>query len=98
MKKIVIIGSGFGGLALGIRLQSKDFQVTIFEKNKKIGGHAYPLERSGYKFDMGPSLITSTEILQRLFQLAGHHLFDDVNMIKLNPFYRIYFHDQSYID
>jgi len=98
MKKIAIIGSGFGGLALGIRLQSKGFQVTIFEKNERIGGHAYPLERNGYKFDMGPSLITATEIFQRLFQLSGHHLFDDVNMIKLNPFYRIYFHDQSYLD
>ena len=98
MKKIAIIGSGFGGLALGIRLQSKGFQVTIFEKNKKIGGHAYPLERNGYKFDMGPSLITAPEIIQRLFQLTGHNLFDEVNMIKLNPFYRICFHDQSYLD
>jgi phytoene desaturase len=98
MKKVVIIGSGFGGLALAIRLQSKGFQVAIFEKNKKIGGHAYPLERKGYKFDMGPSLITAPEILQRLFQLVGHNLFDDLKMIRLNPFYRIYFHDRSYLD
>ncbi|MBN2030592.1 phytoene desaturase [bacterium] len=98
MKKIAIIGSGFGGLALGIRLQSKGFDVTIFEKNSKIGGHAYPLERKGYHFDMGPSLITAPDIIQSLFQVAGHNLFDEVDMIKLNPFYRIYFHDKSYLD
>jgi phytoene desaturase len=98
MKKIAIIGSGLGGLALGIRLQLKGFQVTIFEKNDKIGGHACRFEVNGYKFDMGPTLITATEILQRLFQVAGHNLFHDVNMIKLNPFYRIYFHDRSHFD
>ncbi|MBN2104048.1 phytoene desaturase [bacterium] len=98
MKKIAIIGSGIGGLALGIRLQSRGFQVTLYEKNEKIGGHAYPLKKNGYTFDMGPSLITATEILERLFQCAGRRLFDDVKMIKLNPFYRIYFHDKSFLD
>lgn len=98
MRHVAMIGSGFGGLALAIRLQSRGFQVSIYEKNKKIGGHAYPLQRKGYTFDMGPSLITATEILQRLFQIAGHDLFDDVKMVKLNPFYRIYFHDHSYVD
>lgn len=98
MKKIAIVGSGFGGLALGIRLQSRGFQVTIFEKNSQIGGHAYPLKLKGYTFDMGPSLITATEILERLFQCAGHHLLDDVKMHKLNPFYRIYFHDNTFLD
>lgn len=98
MKKIAIIGSGIGGLALGIRLQARGFQVTIYEKNDKIGGHAYPLKKNGYTFDMGPSLITATDILDRLFQCAGHRLYDDVKLIKLNPFYRIYFHDKSFLD
>lgn len=98
MKKAAIIGSGLGGLALGIRLQSRGVQVSIFEKNAKIGGHAYPLKRKGYTFDMGPSLITATDIIDRVFQAAGHTLFDDLEMMKLNPFYRIYFHDHSYLD
>jgi len=98
MKKIAIIGSGFGGLALGIRLQSRGFDVTIFEKNDRIGGHAFPLQKNGYTFDMGPSLITATGILQDLFQTAGHDLFKDVEMVPLDPFYRIYFHDRSFLD
>lgn len=98
MKKVIIIGSGFGGLALGIRLQNRGFDVTIIEKNAKIGGHAYPLKKKGYTFDMGPSLITATGILQDLFQTAGHDLFEELEMIPLDPYYRIYFHDHSCLD
>ncbi|MBN1780039.1 phytoene desaturase [bacterium] len=98
MKKAVIIGSGFGGLALAIRLQSRGFQVTVFEKNAKIGGHATQLKRNGYTFDMGPSLITATEIINRLFQRAGRSLSDELDMIRLDPFYRLYFHDGSFFD
>ncbi|NIW80137.1 MAG: NAD(P)-binding protein, partial [Calditrichae bacterium] len=61
MKKIIVIGSGFGGLAVAIRLQAQGFQVTIMEKNEMVGGHAYQLKRKGYTFDMGPSLITAPD-------------------------------------
>lgn len=98
MKKIAIIGSGIGGLSLAIRLQSRGFQVTIFEKNQNIGGLAYPLKKKGYTFDSGPTLITTTSLFERLFQCAGHHLFDTVTMTKLNPFYRICFHDKTFLD
>ena len=98
MKKVIIIGSGFGGLALAIRLHARGFNVTIFEKNKYVGGHAYPLKKNGYSFDMGPSLITAPEIIKRLFQSAGKETSDYFSMVKLNPFYRIYFHDKTYID
>lgn len=98
MKKAIIIGSGFGGLALAIRLQAKGFQVTLFEKNEKLGGHAYSLEKKGYKFDMGPSLITATEIIQKIFNTADKNMNDYIELMLLNPFYRIYFHDKTYID
>ncbi len=97
-KKAVVIGSGLGGLSLGIRLQAAGYDVTIYEKNKTIGGHAYPLKKEGYSFDMGPSLITATELIQPLFALAGKDVFKELDMISLNPFYRIYFHDKSFID
>ncbi|MBM3240859.1 phytoene desaturase [Candidatus Poribacteria bacterium] len=98
MKQIVIIGSGLGGLAEAIRLQARGFQVTLLEKNSQVGGHAYQLVKSGYTFDMGPSLITAPEIIQKVFQSAGRRLEDYLDLIKLQPFYRIYFHDGSYLD
>ena len=53
MKKIIIIGSGIGGLSLAIRLQAKGFQVTVLEKNENVGGHAYQFKIDGYTFDLG---------------------------------------------
>ncbi len=97
-RKIAVIGSGFGGLAVAIRLQSKGFNVTIFEKNSMPGGHAYQFKRDGYTFDMGPSLITAPDIIQNVFQSAGRRMEDYLDMVPLDPFYRIYFHDGSYLD
>ncbi len=98
MKKIIIIGSGFGGLSLAIRLQSQGYQVTILEKNAKVGGHASQFKKKGYTFDMGPSLITAPDIVQRVFTAAGKRMEDYLDLIPLDPFYRIYYHDGSYFD
>ena len=97
-RKIVIIGSGFGGLAAAIRLQAKGMQVTILEKNEKVGGHAYQLVKDGYTFDMGPSIITAPDLIQRVFACAGARMEDYLDLVKLDPFYRIYFHDGSSLD
>jgi phytoene desaturase len=96
--KIAVIGSGFGGLAVAIRLQSQGFEVTVFEKNARVGGHAYQLKKNGYTFDMGPSLITAPDIIQSVFESAGKRMQDYLEVMALDPYYRIYFHDRSYID
>ena len=98
MKKIIVIGSGFGGLAAAIRLQARGFKVTILEKNAKVGGHAYQLKKKGYTFDMGPSLITAPDIIRNIFYSADKMMEDYLDLIYLDPFYRIYFHDGSKID
>jgi phytoene desaturase len=98
MKKVIIIGSGFGGLSAAIRLQACGFNVTILEKNTKVGGHAYQLKKKGYTFDMGPSLITAPDIIRSIFSSAGKKMEDYIDLIYLDPFYRIYFHDGSLID
>ena len=97
-RKIVIIGSGFGGLAAAIRLQAKGMQVTLLEKNAKVGGHAYQLVKDGYTFDMGPSIITAPALIQRVFECAGRRMEDYLDLVKLDPFYRIYFHDGTSLD
>lgn len=98
MKKAVVIGSGFGGLSAAIRLQARGFQVSLFEKNAMVGGHAYQFKKDGYTFDMGPSLITAPEIIQEVFQSAGRDMKDYLDLIYLDPFYRIYFHDGRFMD
>ena len=97
-RKIVVIGAGFGGLAAAVRLQAKGMQVTVLEKNTKVGGHAYQLVKDGYTFDMGPSIITAPDLIQRVFECAGRRMEDYLDLVKLDPFYRIYFHDGSFLD
>lgn len=98
MKHIAIIGSGFGGLSLAVRLQAEGHRVRIFEKREKIGGRAYQLKDAGYTFDMGPSLVTAPSIIRSIFESAGRRLEDYVDLVPLDPFYRIFFHDGSSMD
>jgi phytoene desaturase len=68
-QKAVIIGSGIGGLSLGIRLQSLGFETTIFEKLDAAGGRAYVRRADGFTFDMGPTVITVPHFIEELFSL-----------------------------
>lgn len=70
MKKAVIIGSGIGGLSLGIRLQSLGFDTTIVEKLDAPGGRAYVRRANGFTFDMGPTVITVPHFIEELFSLG----------------------------
>ncbi|MBN1153604.1 phytoene desaturase [candidate division KSB1 bacterium] len=98
MATIAVIGSGFGGLSLAARLQARGFDVTLFEKNEHVGGHAYQMKKNGYTFDLGPSLITSPGIIKDIFKAANKRLEDYVELVPLDPFYRIYFHDGTFTD
>ncbi len=97
-KRIAIIGSGFGGLSAAIRLQAKGYDVTVFEKNATVGGHAAQLKKDGYTFDMGPSLITAPDIIRDVFRSAGERLEDHLDLIEIDPGYRIYYADGSHLD
>jgi len=68
-KKAIIIGSGIGGLALGIRLQSLGFETIILEKLDGPGGRAYVRRANGFTFDMGPTVITVPHFIEELFAL-----------------------------
>lgn len=96
--RVAIIGSGFGGLSLGARLQSQGYDVTIYEKQDMVGGHAYQLKDRGYTFDLGPSLITAPSIIREIFETAGREMDDYLDLIPLDPFYRIYYHDGTFLD
>ena len=69
--RAAVIGSGFGGLALAIRLQAAGFSTTVFEKRDKPGGRAYVYEQDGFTFDGGPTVITDPTCLEEVFTAAG---------------------------
>jgi phytoene desaturase len=97
-KKIVVIGSGFGGLASAIRLQAKGNNVILFEKRDKPGGRAYVYETNGFTFDAGPTVITAPFLFEELFALAGRKMDDYFKLVPLNPFYRIFNYEGKFFD
>ncbi|WP_442680546.1 phytoene desaturase [Sphingomonas sp. ASY06-1R] len=88
-KTAAVIGAGFGGLALAIRLQSAGVATTLIEARDKPGGRAYVWERDGFTFDAGPTVITDPACLEELWALTGHRLADDVTLLPVSPFYRL---------
>ncbi|WP_375291916.1 phytoene desaturase [Qipengyuania sp.] len=93
-----VIGSGFGGLALAIRLQSAGVAVTIVEGRDKPGGRAYYWERDGFTFDAGPTVITDPNCLKELWALSGHDIAEDVELMPVVPFYRLAWPDGTQFD
>ncbi len=96
--RIVVIGSGFGGLAAAVRLQRRGHDVLLLEKRDKPGGRAYVYEQNGFTFDGGPTVITAPWLIEELFENAGRRTEDYVQLLPVDPFYRIFFHDGSYFD
>ena len=97
-KRAVVIGAGFGGLALAIRLQAGGYQVTLLEKRDKPGGRAYVYEDQGFTFDAGPTVITDPSALEELFSLAGRRIEDYVELLPVTPFYRLCWEDAPPFD
>ena len=97
-KRAAVIGSGFGGLAAAIRLQAAGFDTTLYEARELPGGRAYRYEIDGYKFDAGPTVVTVPETLEELFTLAGRKLRDYVELLPVDPFYRLYWENGLQFD
>lgn len=96
--KAAIVGSGFGGLALAMRLQGAGIQTTLFEARDKPGGRAYAYRQDGYVFDGGPTVITDPSCLEEAFAAAGRKLSDYVEMMPVDPFYRLLWEDGAQFD
>lgn len=98
MKRTYVIGAGFGGLALAIRLQAAGIPTTLLEQRDKPGGRAYVFEDSGFTFDAGPTVITDPSAIEELFTLAGKSLSDYVELMPVTPFYRLCWEDGKQLD
>ncbi|GAA5522787.1 phytoene desaturase [Aliifodinibius salicampi] len=95
---IIIIGSGFGGLATASRLLSEGYSVEIFEKRDKAGGRAYVYEKNGFTFDGGPTVITAPFLFDEIFDKAGRKRENYISFTPCDPFYRIFNADGDKFD
>jgi phytoene desaturase len=96
--RAAVIGSGFGGLSVAIRLQAAGVQTTIYETCDQPGGRAHVHRDQGFTFDTGPTVITAPGCIEELFALAGQRMADHVELLPVNPFYRLLWSDGERFD
>ncbi|WP_343488399.1 phytoene desaturase family protein [Allomuricauda sp. d1] len=95
MKKIAIIGSGFSSLSASCYLAKAGYDVHLFEKNNQLGGRARQFKKEGFTFDMGPSWYWMPDIFDNFFADFGKKTSDYYTLEKLDPAYKIFFHDDT---
>lgn len=93
MKKIIIIGSGLGGLSTALRLSNKGYDITVLEKHSTPGGRLNIIEQDGFRFDMGPSFMSMTYEFDDLFKSSGVE--NPLLMKELDPIYQVFFEDRE---
>jgi phytoene desaturase len=97
-KKIIVIGSGFGGLASALRMRAKGFDVTLVEKHPDLGGRARVFKKDKFIFDGGPTVITAPYLFEELFSLYNKKISDYAKIVPLNLWYRFVFEDGEKFD
>ena len=96
--RAIVIGAGLGGLAAAARLHARGYRVKVIEALDQVGGRARVLERDGFTFDMGPTVITAPYLIDELFLLLGADRREHVELVPLDPFYRLLFADGTRFD
>ncbi len=93
-----VIGAGLGGLAAACTLAARGHKVVLFDKNPWLGGKAAVHHDAGYRFDMGPTILTVPSVLERIFAEAGEVMSDHLDLRRIDPQWRCFFEDGSVLD
>ena len=97
-EKVGVIGGGLGGLAAACTLAARGYSVVLFEKNPWLGGKAAELSEKGFRFDMGPTILTLPSVLKRIYAEAGRKVEDHMDLVELDPQWRSFFSNGSRLD
>jgi phytoene desaturase len=98
MKHVVIIGAGMGGLATALRLRHHGFEVTLLEKQGRPGGRSNVIQESGFRVDTGPTILVMKDTFEEMYRSIGQDINARLEFVQLDPNYRVYYHDDTYID
>ena len=90
-KSVTVVGGGLAGLSAACVLAARGHQVTLLEKNEWVGGKAAEHRRDGFRFDMGPTILTLPSVLKRIFEEADRKLEDYLELLPLDPQWRCFF-------
>ena len=95
---VVIVGAGLGGLSAALRLAGAGRKVTVIERELVPGGRNGLLQRDGYSFDTGPTVLTMPSLIQDALSCVGEDLKDWLELIPVDPLYRAFYHDGAHLD
>jgi phytoene desaturase len=94
-RSVVVVGAGLGGLSAACHLAGAGYDVTVVEAAGGPGGRAGLLERRGYRFDTGPTVLTMPHLVERCFHAAGVDMADLLRLVPVDPMYRAVYADGS---
>ena len=98
MSSVVVVGAGIGGLAVAARLARAGHTVTVYEKASRPGGRTARIDLGGYHFDTGPTLFLMPAVFAETYTALGERIADHLKLVRLDPTYRVHFHDGSSLD
>ena len=93
--KLIVVGSGFGGIAAALRMRAKGYEVTLLEKQADLGGRARVFTKDGFTYDAGPTVVTAPYLFNELFSIFKKNIEDYVKIVPLDLWYRFVFSDGS---
>lgn len=96
--RVLIIGAGLGGLATALRLSYAGHKVTVLEKLDRVGGRSNLIQEDGFRVDTGPTILVMKSTFDELYRSIGENIDERLQFTQLDPNYRIYYHDGTYID
>ncbi len=97
-ENVVIVGAGLAGLSAALRLAGAGRSVTVIERESVPGGRSGLLQKDGYNFDTGPTVLTMPSLIEEAFNSVGEEMKDWLDLIPLRPLYRAFYHDGSQLD
>lgn len=98
-KKAIIVGAGLGGLSAAISLaKDNEYNIHLLEKNDHLGGKLNIVEKEGFIFDLGPSILTMPHLFENLFTMHHRKMSDYVIFEPVFPHWRNFFEDKAIID
>jgi phytoene desaturase len=97
-QKVVVVGAGLAGLSAALRLAGAGREVTVIERESVPGGRNGLLNKDGYAFDTGPTVLTMPSLIQDAFSAVGEDMKDWLELMPVSPLYRAFYADGSQID
>jgi phytoene desaturase len=90
-RRVIVVGAGPGGLTAAILLAKAGLRVTVLERLPHIGGRTSTFVSDGFRFDHGPTFFHYPQVLESILSGVGYNLWRELNLIRLDPQYRLVF-------